>query len=175
MSTPQRHTLAVHVLDKPGVLTRVAALFSRRGFNIESLAVGLTERPGISRITLVAIVDELVLEQLTKQLNKLVEVLKVVELDDQAVRRRLVLVKVRSTIETRQQILEIVETFRGKIVDVAAESLMIEATGSRHKLEALLELLEPFGIKELAQSGQIAVARGSRSVSDKSAKPKVII
>lgn len=163
----ERHTLAVHVMDRPGVLTRVAALFSRRGFNIESLAVGPTEREDISRITLVAVMDEIILEQLTKQLNKLVEVLKVIELDDQAVRRRLMLVKVRSTAETRHQILEIAEVFRCRIVDVGAETIMVEATGSRHKIEALLDLLEPFGIKEIAQSGQIAVARGARSTSDK--------
>ena len=165
--TAERHTLAVQVMNRPGVLTRVAALFSRRGFNIESLAVGPTERPEISRITLVAIVDEVILEQLNKQLNKLVEVLKVVELDESAVRRRLALIKVRATIDTRQQVLEVVQMFRCNVVDVATDSVIIEATGSREKLEALLDMLEPFGVKEIAQSGQVSLSRGNRSISDK--------
>lgn len=172
--TAERHTLAVLVMNRPGVLTRVAALFSRRGFNIESLAVGPTERPDVSRITLVAHVDDLVLEQLTKQLNKLIEVLKIVELDENAVQRRLALIKVRATSETRQRVLEIVDLFRCAVVDVGAESVVVEATGSRDKLEALLELLEPFGIKEIAQSGQIALSRGTRGDRNRADHPVIV-
>ncbi len=155
------HTLSVLVLNNPGVLTRIAALFSRRGFNIESLAVGPTERTDMSRMTVVAAVDDdLVLEQLVKQLNKLVEVIKVLELGDASVRRELVLIKVRSDVENRSRIVDTIELFRGKTVDVDHESLTVEATGSREKLDALINMLEPFGILELVQSGQVAVARG---------------
>ncbi|GAB3624832.1 acetolactate synthase small subunit [Mariniluteicoccus endophyticus] len=164
------HTLSVLVMDRPGVLTRIAGLFSRRGFNIMSLAVGPTEQEDLSRITIVAQVDELALEQLTKQLNKLVEVLKIVELDPKSVQRELVLVKVACTAETRNQILEIVNMFRCKTVDVATDSLTIEATGSHDKIEAMLQLLEPYGIKELAQSGMVALARGSRSLSERAGR-----
>jgi acetolactate synthase-1/3 small subunit len=167
-----RHTLSVLVEDQPGVLARISALFSRRGFNIESLAVGPTEISGISRMTIVVNVDELPLEQVTKQLNKLVNVLKIVELDpDSAVQRELLLVKVRADVESRSHVLETVELFRAKIVDVATDAVTIEATGSRDKLEALLRVLEPFGVKELVQSGIVAVGRGSRSISDRSLRP----
>lgn len=164
----RNHTLSVLVQDTPGVLARVAALFSRRGFNIESLAVGPTERGDYSRMTVVAAVEsELVLEQLVKQLNKLVEVIKVVELGDAAVSRELILVKVRSDVENRSKVLDTIELFRGKTVDVDHESLTIEATGSRDKLDALVKMLEPFGILELVQSGQVAVARGVRTINEK--------
>nr|WP_229117341.1 acetolactate synthase small subunit [Enemella dayhoffiae] len=163
-------TLSVLVLNKPGVLTRIAALFSRRGFNIESLAVGPTEHADLSRITLVANVDDTALEQLTKQLNKLVEVLKIVELEEKSVRRELLLVKVRATPETRSQVLEIVQLFRCKTVDVAADSMTIEATGGSDKVDALLRMLEPYGIKELVQSGVVALSRGSRSLSDRTTR-----
>ncbi|GAB3713445.1 acetolactate synthase small subunit [Mariniluteicoccus flavus] len=166
MSTPI-HTLSVLVLDQPGVLTRIAGLFSRRGFNIQSLAVGPTEQPNLSRITIVAMVDDFALEQLTKQLNKLVEVLKIVELEPTAVRRELLLVKVHCTGETRGQVLEIVSLFRCKTVDVAADSITIEATGGPEKIDALLRMLEPYGLKELVQSGMVALARGSRSLSER--------
>ena len=153
-----RHTLSVLVEDQPGVLARISALFSRRGFNIDSLAVGPTEIPGISRMTIVVNVDELPLEQVTKQLNKLVNVLKIVELDqDAAVQRELLLVKVRADMENRSHVLETVQLFRAKVVDVATDTVTVEATGSRDKLEALLRVLEPFGIKELVQSGMVAV------------------
>ena len=162
------HTLSVLVLNNPGVLTRIAALFSRRGFNIESLAVGPTERTDISRMTVVAAVDDaLVLEQLVKQLNKLVEVIKVLELGEASVRRELVLIKVRSDVENRSRIVDTIELFRGKTVDVDHESLTVEATGSREKLDALINMLEPFGILELVQSGQVAVARGARTISER--------
>lgn len=165
-----QHTLSVLVENTPGILARIAALFSRRGFNIDSLAVGVTEHPEISRITIVVtVVDELPLEQVTKQLNKLVNVLKIVELESgSAVQRELVLVKVRADNETRSQIVEIVQLFRAKTVDVAPEAVTIEATGSSDKLSAMLKMLEPFGIKELVQSGTIAIGRGSRSITDRS-------
>ena len=164
-----RHTLSVLVEDQPGVLARISALFSRRGFNIDSLAVGPTEVPGISRMTIVVQVDQLPLEQVTKQLNKLVNVLKIVELESgSAVQRQLLLVKVKVDVETRSHVLETVELFRAKVVDVAVDSVTVEATGSRDKLEALLRVLEPFGIKELVQSGVVAVGRGARSISDRS-------
>jgi acetolactate synthase-1/3 small subunit len=166
MST--KHTLSVLVENTPGILARIAALFSRRGFNIDSLAVGVTEHPDISRITIVVNVEELPLEQVTKQLNKLVNVLKIVELEpDAAVARELVLAKVPDN-ETRSQIVEIVQLFRAKTVDVSPEAVTIEATGSSDKLEAMLKMLEPFGIKELVQSGTIAIGRGSRSITDRS-------
>jgi acetolactate synthase-1/3 small subunit len=164
----ERHTLSVLVEDQPGVLARISALFSRRGFNIESLAVGPTEVEGVSRMTIVVNVDELPLEQVTKQLNKLINVLKIVELDPEAVQRELLLVKVKADMDSRSHVLETVTLFRAKVVDVAVDSVTIEATGSRDKLEALLRVLEPFGIKELVQSGMVAIGRGSRSISDRS-------
>jgi len=164
-----RHTLSVLVENKPGVLARVAALFSRRGFNIESLAVGPTEHSDISRITLVVAVEDLPLEQVTKQLNKLVNVIKIVELDPAAsVQRELLLVKVRADVETRGQVLQTVQLFRAKVVDVAPDAVTIEVTGDGDKLDAMLKVLEPFGIKELVQSGMVAVGRGARSITDRS-------
>jgi acetolactate synthase-1/3 small subunit len=167
-----RHTLSVLVEDQPGVLARIAGLFSRRGFNIESLAVGPTEHPGVSRITIVVNVEEHPLEQVTKQLNKLVNVLKIVELDPgQSVQREIMLVKVRADLETRSHVLETVQLFRAKVVDVSAEAVTIEATGNAEKLEALLRVLEPFGVRELVQSGMVALGRGSRSITDRSLRP----
>ncbi|MFD5561466.1 acetolactate synthase small subunit [Kitasatospora griseola] len=164
-----KHTLSVLVENKPGVLARIAALFSRRGFNIDSLAVGPTEHPDISRMTIVVSVEELPLEQVTKQLNKLVNVIKIVELDQaQAVQRELVLVKVRADAETRSQVTEIVQLFRAKTVDVSPDAVTVEATGSSDKLEAMLKMLEPYGIKELVQSGLVAIGRGARSITDRS-------
>jgi acetolactate synthase I/III small subunit len=161
-----RHTLSVLVENKPGVLARVSGLFSRRGFNIDSLAVGETEHPEISRITIVVNAEASPLEQVTKQLNKLVNVLKIVELDQAAaVQRELLLVKVRADRVTRSQVMETVQLFRARVVDVAAETLTIEATGTSEKLEALLRDLEPFGIKEMVQSGVVAIGRGSRSIT----------
>lgn len=163
-----RHTLSVLVEDRPGVLARVAALFSRRGFNIESLAVGPTEVPGVSRMTIVVGVEGLPLEQVTKQLNKLINVIKIVELESGAtVARELILVKVKVDRESRSHVVETVNLFRAKIVDVAHDTVTIEATGSREKLEALLRVLEPFGIRELVQSGIVAVGRGGRSITDR--------
>jgi acetolactate synthase-1/3 small subunit len=164
-----KHTLSVLVENKPGVLARIAGLFSRRGFNIDSLAVGPTEHPDVSRMTVVVDVEDLPLEQVTKQLNKLVEVLKVVELDQNAsVQREILLVKVRADMQTRSHILETAQLFRAKVVDVATDAVTIEATGSSDKLDALLRILEPFGIRELVQSGRVAIGRGARSITDRS-------
>lgn len=161
-----RHTLSVLTENKPGVLARVAGLFSRRGFNIESLAVGPTEHPDVSRMTIVVSVDELPLEQVTKQLNKLVNVIKIVELEPStAVQRELLLVKVRADATVRSQVLETVQLFRAKVVDVSPEALTIEATGTADKLDALLRMLEPFGVREMVQSGMVAVGRGPRSIT----------
>ena len=161
-----QHTLSVLVENTPGVLARVSSLFMRRGFNIDSLAVGPTEIPEISRMTIVVNVDELPLEQVTKQLNKLVNVLKIVELDPvQSVQRELLLVKVRADRAQRAQVLETVELFRAKVIDVAPDTLTIEATGNPDKLDALLRDLEPYGIKEMVQSGLVAIGRGSRSIT----------
>ena len=166
------HTLSVLVENKPGVLARVSSLIFRRGYNIESLAVGPTEYPHMSRITLAVTVDDLVLEQMTKQLNKLVEVLKIVELEPGSVRRELILIKVRAEAEQRGRVLEILQLFQGaKAVDITAETITIEAVGSPDKLEAMMRLLEPFGIRELVQSGVVAVGRGSRSITDRANRP----
>src|SRR5215213_8494136 len=162
----ERHTLSVLVENKPGVLARVSGLFSRRGFNIESLAVGPTEHPDISRMTIVVAVDELPLEQVTKQLNKLVNVIKIVELDPQvSVQRELLLVKVRADATVRTQVLETVQLFRAKVVDVSPEAVTVEATGTEDKLQALLRMLEPYGVRESVQSGMVAIGRGPRSIT----------
>jgi acetolactate synthase-1/3 small subunit len=163
--------LSVLVENKPGVLARVAGLFSRRSFNIESLAVGPTENPEVSRMTIVVAVDELPLEQVTKQLNKLVNVIKIVELEKStAVQRELLLVKVRADATVRSQVLETVQLFRAKVVDVSPEALTVEATGTSEKIGALLRMLEPYGIRELVQSGMVAVSRGARSITATSAR-----
>ncbi|MPV38009.1 acetolactate synthase small subunit [Georgenia subflava] len=172
MST--RHTLSVLVENKPGVLTRVTALFARRAFNIHSLAVGETEHPEISRITVVVDAAELPLEQVTKQLNKLVNVLKIVELErDASVQRELLLVKVRADDASRTAVLQVVELFRAHVVDVAPEAVTIEATGSHNKIRALLAALEPHGIREIVQSGAVAITRGSRSMTDRTVERPV--
>ena len=166
-----QHVLSLLVEDKPGLLTRVAGLFARRGFNIESLAVGKTEIEGLSRITVVVEVEGLPLEQVTKQLNKLVNVLKIVELDPEAsVQREHMLVKVRVDNSTRSQILEAANLFRARVVDVVTDALVIEVTGDTAKINALLRVLEPYGIKEIAQSGLLAIGRGSKSISERLAK-----
>ena len=162
------HVLSLLVENKPGLLTRVAGLFARRGFNIESLAVGVTEVPGLSRITVVVDVEGLPLEQVTKQLNKLVNVIKIVELDPAAaVQRELMLVKVRADLSTRTHVLEVVQLFRAHVVDVVPDAVTIEATGNPDKLSALLGALEPFGIREIVKSGTVGIGRGSRSITDR--------
>jgi acetolactate synthase-1/3 small subunit len=162
------HVLSLLVEDKPGLLTRVAGLFARRGFNIESLAVGASEIPGLSRITVVVDVEELPLEQVTKQLNKLVNVIKIVELDpNQAVTREHLLIKVRVDNTTRSQVLEAASLFRASIVDVAPDALVIETTGNSGKIQAFVRILEPYGIKEIAQSGLLAIGRGGKSITER--------
>ena len=163
-----RHTLSVLVENKPGVLTRVTALFARRAFNIHSVAVGPTEDPEISRITLVVDAADAPLEQVTKQLNKLVNVIKIVALDPEtSVQRELLLVKVGANDENRTQVLQLVELFRARVVDVVPDAVTIEATGSTGKVDALLTALSPYGIKEIVQSGAVAISRGPRSLSER--------
>ena len=162
-----RHTLAVLVENKPGVLTRVAALFARRAFNIKSLAVGETEHPEISRMTIIVDADSAPIEQVVKQLNKLINVLKVVELEpEDSVERRLLMMKVQADETRRTSVLQIVDLFRAHVVDVQPESVVIESIGSLPKLEALLRAMEPYGVTELVQSGAVAIGRGSRSITD---------
>ncbi len=164
--SPKTHTLSVLVEDKPGVLARVAALFSRRGFNIESLAVGATEQKNMSRMTIVVSAEETPLEQITKQLNKLINVIKIIEQDDEnSVSRELTMIKVRADAGTRSQVVEAANLFRANIIDVSPESLTVEATGNRGKIQALLRLLEPFGIREIAQSGMVSLSRGPRAIA----------
>ena len=156
-----KHTLSVLVENKPGVLARIAGLFSRRGFNIETLAVGPTEKPDFSRMTLVVEAKSHQLEQVTKQLHKLINVVKISDLDPQeSIGRELVLIKITADVGTRAQIMEIVDIFRAKIVDVAKETLIIEATGTEDKIKALEDLLKPHGIRELVRSGRVSLARG---------------
>jgi acetolactate synthase-1/3 small subunit len=156
------------VEDKPGLLTRVAGLFARRGFNIESLAVGHSEIDGLSRITVVVDVEDLPLEQVTKQLNKLINVIKIVELDPaQSVHREHLLIKVRVDNATRSQVLEAVNLFRARVVDVSSDALVIEVTGDSGKTTAFLKVLEPYGIKEIAQSGLLAIGRGGKSITER--------
>lgn len=163
-----RHTLSVLVENTPGVLARVAGLFARRAFNIHSLAVGPTEHEEISRMTVVVDADDLPLEQVTKQLNKLVNVLKIVQLEpDASVQRELLMVKVRADETTRTGVLQVVELFRAHVVDVVPDTVTIESIGSEGKLKALLDALEPYGIREIVQSGSVAIGRGSRSLTDR--------
>ncbi len=157
-----KHTISVLVENHFGVLAHVAGLFSARGFNIDSLAVGETEDPSVSRMTIVAHGDDRVIEQITKQLNKLIDVIKVQDLTtEENIARELVLVKVQATATTRSDILQVVNTFRAKVVDVSPQSLTVEVTGNEEKVDAMLELLRPFGIKEVVRTGTIALARKS--------------
>ncbi len=167
-----KHTLSVLVENKPGVLARIAGLFSRRGFNIESLAVGPTEHAEISRMTIVVNVEESPLEQVTKQLNKLVEVLKIVELEPEAaVKRELMLVKVRADESSRGAVLDVVQLFRAKVVDVSTDAVTIQIVGNSEKLADFLQVLDPLGIRELVQSGMVAIGRGGRSISERTVRP----
>lgn len=161
-------TLSVLVEDKPGVLTRVAGLFARRGFNIDSLAVGTTEVPGLSRMTIVVDSEAQPLEQVTKQLNKLVHVLKIVELDGNggAVERELALIKVAADGDSRGEIMDVAQVFRASVVDVDSDAITLEATGAGDKIEAMIRLLAPYGIRELVRSGRIGLGRGARSISE---------
>jgi acetolactate synthase-1/3 small subunit len=166
--TLSTHVLSLLVEDKPGLLTRVAGLFARRGFNINSLAVGPTEVDGLSRITVVVDVEDLPLEQVTKQLNKLVNVIKIVELDPgQSVQREHLLVKVRVDNSSRSAVLEAVNLFRARVVDVATDAIVIEVTGDSGKINAFLKVIEPYGIREIAQSGLLAIGRGPKSITER--------
>jgi acetolactate synthase-1/3 small subunit len=157
----RKHTLAVIVENRPGVLTRVTTLFRRRGYNIESLAVGETENPSISRITIMVMGDEKVLEQVTKQLYKLIDVIKIVDITDKrSVERELVMIKVRADVNVRAEIVQIVDIFRARIVDIGRTSLIIEVTGDSGKIDAIVESLKPFGIIELVRTGIVAMVRG---------------
>jgi len=159
-----KHTIVAIVENKPGVLMRIAGLFSRRGFNIDSLAVGATDNPDYSRMTISVEGDEIVLEQVAKQLNKLVNVIRVSKLDPEvAVERELAIIKVNAKKETRSEIMQIVSVFRAKIIDVSPRSIIVEVTGSESKIEAMERLLRQFGIKEMARTGKISMVRGSRS------------
>ena len=163
-----KHVLSLLVEDKTGLLTRVAGLFARRGYNIESLAVGVSEIEGLSRITVVVSVDGAPLEQVTKQLNKLINVIKIVELEPEAaVQRDHMLIKVKTDAATRSQVLEAVTLFRARVIDVSSDALIIEVTGDSSKCAAFIKVLEPFGIKEMVQSGVLAMGRGSKSITDK--------
>ena len=156
-----RHTISVLVENKPGVLQKAASLFSRRGFNIESLAVGTTENESISRMTIVVTGDDQVLEQITKQLYKLIDVIRVFDIPkEKAVERELTLIKVNVTTQTRPEIMQVVDIFRGRIIDVSEGTMTIEMTGDEQKIEGLRKLLEKFGIKELVRTGKIALQRG---------------
>jgi len=161
-----RHTIAVLVKDHPGVLTRVASLFNRRGFNIESMAVGHTSEKDISRMTIVVGGDERVLEQIIKQLNKLIDTVRVKDIDpDLSVQRELALIKVKtSSLVIRSEIIQTVDIFRAKVVDVNSKIITIETTGTEDKIDALLELLKPFGIEEVVRTGKIAISRGINTV-----------
>lgn len=160
-----KHTLAVLVENRSGVLSRVAGLFSRRGYNIDSLAVGITEDPDVSRMTIVVHGDDSVLEQVKKQLNKLVEVIKVSDLaSEDAVERELALFKVAADENSRAEIMQITDIFRARIVDVAPKSVTVEVTGDEDKILAIENLLQKFGIKEMVRTGKIAIARGSKKV-----------
>ncbi len=162
-----QHTITALVENTPGVLARVAGLFSRRGFNIESLAVSITEDPSVSRMTIVVGGDERALEQIEKQLNKLVEVIKVYDYaGTAAVERELALVKVTATPERRAEIMQIADIFRGKIIDVSERTLTIEVTGPVDKVDAFQSMLAPYGIKELVRTGKIVLTRGARSTAE---------
>jgi acetolactate synthase-1/3 small subunit len=159
-----KHTLTVLVENKPGVLTRIAGLFARRGYNIESLAVGRTENPAISRMTIVVEGDDRVIEQVGKQLYKLIEVIKLTDItNDEHVDREMILIKVNADPAIRGEIMQIVEIFRARIVDIGRNSLIIEATGDEGKINAIESALRPFGIKEVVRTGKIAMARGAKS------------
>ncbi len=155
------HIISVSVFNRPGVLTRVAGLFSRRNFNIDSLNVGETENPDISRMTIAVNGDEKTLEQVTKQLNKLIDVIKITEIDkENIVERDLALIRVSCSTSERSEIIQIADTFRAKIVDVASDSLLVEVTGTEDKIEAMIEIYRDFGIKEIVRTGIVALSRG---------------
>jgi acetolactate synthase-1/3 small subunit len=163
-----KHTIAVLVENKPGVLSRVSGLFARRGFNIHSLAVGTTESPNVSRMTIVVDLPERPLEHVTKQVYKLINVLKVIELEpESSVERELMLIKIRAVAEVRARIIELTEIFRGTIIDVGTDSMTVEVSGSPEKINAFEDLVATYGIIELVKSGRVALSRGSKSIKDR--------
>ncbi|MGZ7049071.1 MAG: acetolactate synthase small subunit [Methanobacterium sp.] len=166
MESQKIHIISALVLHKPGVLQRVAGLFTRRGFNIESITVGTSEQEGIARMTIMAKGDEKVLEQITKQLNKIIDVIKIRDLDpDKTVKRELCLIKVHSPTErVRSEVIQYVNIFRGRIIDVSPETLTVEMTGESDKIEALIDLVKTFGIKEIARTGPTAMSRGIKTI-----------
>lgn len=168
-----KHTISLLLENKPGVLSRVAGLFSGRGFNIESLSVAETLDPNVSRMTILTTGNDKILEQITKQLNKLINVIKVIDYkSNQFVGRELALIKVTVTEETRSEVLSIIDIFRGKVVDVSSESYTVEITGDENKMQAILDLFRPMGIKDIAKTGCAALTRGSKVKSSKGKKPK---
>jgi acetolactate synthase-1/3 small subunit len=161
-----RHTLVALLEDKPGVLNRVVSLLRRRGFNIESLTVGHSEMRGVSRLTLVVAGDDGIIEQVVKQLYKLIEVVKVVDLsEDRAVVRELALVKVNATASTRGELMQIADIYRGRIIDLATDSVIIEITGPEDKIDSLIDMVRRFGIKEIVRTGRLAMLRGAAGVT----------
>jgi acetolactate synthase-1/3 small subunit len=170
---PRKHTIAVLVENKFGVLSRVAGLFSARGYNIESMSVGETLDPTVSRMTLVVRGDEFVMEQVMKQLHKLIDVIKVNDLtDDSHVERELVLVRVNAEPQHRAEILRVADIFRARVVDVTPTSFVLEATGDEGKIEALLELLRPMGVQEVVRTGKVAITRGPKTRPRKAEAPR---
>jgi len=160
-----RHILSVLVENHAGVLSRVAGLFSRRGFNIESLAVGITEDPAVSRMTIMVDGDDYLVEQISKQLNKLIDIIKVRQLDEkESIIRELVLLKVTATAETRSEIIQLVDIFRGNIIDVSKNSLTIEITGDENKINAFTDMVRCFGIKEMVKTGSVSIERGNKII-----------
>jgi acetolactate synthase-1/3 small subunit len=161
-----QHTISVLVVNQSGVLSRISGLFSGRGFNIESLNVAETNEPGISRMTIITLGDDKKIEQITKQLNKLIDVIKVVDLtEEHFVDRELILVKMNAEPRVREEILRIVDIFRAKVIDVSPDNYTVEITGDEGKIKGFLELLKPLGIKEIVRSGRIAISRGSKSMN----------
>ncbi len=164
MPDKMQHTITVLVENKPGVLARVSGLFARRGFNIESLAVSITDDPTVSRMTIVATGDDSVLDQINKQTNKLIDVIKVVDYADIPILdRELAMIKVTAEATQRAEIMQIVDIFRAKIIDISPTTFTIEVTGSVDKIDAMERLLSPFGIREVVRTGRIALARGERT------------
>ena len=168
-TTSSKHTITALVQDKPGVLNRISSMFRRRGFNIASLAVGHSEIPDLSRMTFVVEGDDAVVEQVTKHLHKLIDVIKVSDISDQnVVSRELALLRVKANVQTRSEIMQIVDIFRANIVDVATDSLIIEVTGDEEKVESLQNLLRSFGVMEVMRTGTIAMNRGAGSPTEES-------
>ncbi len=158
-----KHTISVLLQNKPGVLSRVTGLFSGRGYNIESLCVAETLDPGISCLTLVSRGDEQIIEQITKQLHKLIDVIKVTDISEKEyVEREMVLIRIKAEAQTRAEVLRVIDIFRGKVVDVSARTYAVEVTGSASKIQAVIDILRPIGIKEIVRTGTIAMARADK-------------